>query len=415
MMYAFIRAWARIFLRLYFRKTIIKGLEKVPLKGPLILASNHPSAFLEASILSTVMKRPIHFLVRGDMFHPRFHWLFEWTKQIPIYRQKDGIANLRKNAESFDLTHRKLANGESVLIFPEAKTTLEKKMRPIQRGTAHLAFGTIPLMKDGEQLMIQPVGVNFTEPRLPGTDVVVRFGEPFASIHATRDDREAIDAFTQQLSDAMSPLIVQVYDQFEKNYDVLAAIYFRLLYDNRPDPDVIQPLHKIAAAVNDENSNQYFVSQTAQVLKTMKSAGNPDAVYFPDLILFNKFGLIVMAILKLVWLIAGGWMWRLVRNTIYGKIKTNTFQAPTTVGIFMVVMPLFTLLVLAILIIVGCPWWFILIWLLIMLMGTLVRPSLKVITGLISIDGKSKSSIARIILDLRKEIEKITAVQKIIE
>ncbi|HUR31197.1 MAG TPA: 1-acyl-sn-glycerol-3-phosphate acyltransferase [Saprospiraceae bacterium] len=127
MMYAFIRVWAFIFLRLYFRKTIIYGRENVPAKGPLILASNHPSAFMEASVLATVMKRPIHFLVRGDMFHPRFHWLFEWTKQIPIYRKKDGIANLRKNAASFDLTHRKLGKGEAVLIFPEAKTTLEKK------------------------------------------------------------------------------------------------------------------------------------------------------------------------------------------------------------------------------------------------------------------------------------------------
>src|SRR4029079_6252600 len=103
MIYAFIRLWSTIFLRLYFRKTIIYGCDRVPMKEPLILASNHPSAFLEASILATVMKRCLHFLVRGDMFSPRFKWLFNWTNQIPIYRKKDGIANLRKNASSFDL------------------------------------------------------------------------------------------------------------------------------------------------------------------------------------------------------------------------------------------------------------------------------------------------------------------------
>src|SRR5688500_15556540 len=137
MMYAFIRLWASVFLGCYFRKTIIYGREKVPVDGPLILASNHPSAFMEASVLATVMKRAIHFLVRGDMFNPRFSWIFEWTKQIPIYRQKDGISNLRKNASSFDLTYRKLGEGEAVLIFPEAKTILEKKMRP-KIGRAHV-------------------------------------------------------------------------------------------------------------------------------------------------------------------------------------------------------------------------------------------------------------------------------------
>ena len=133
MVYQIIRLWATLFLRLYFRKTIVYGLEHIPKKGPLIVASNHPSAFLEASIMGTILGRPLHYLVRGDMFHPKFQWLFDWTNQIPIYRQKDGISNLRKNASSFELTYRKLADGEAVLIFPEAKTILEKRMRPIQR------------------------------------------------------------------------------------------------------------------------------------------------------------------------------------------------------------------------------------------------------------------------------------------
>src|SRR5688572_11115669 len=153
MVYQIIRIWATIFLRMYFRKTVVYGIEHIPRKGPLIVASNHPSAFLEASIMGTTLGRPLHYLVRGDMFHPKFRWLFDWTNQIPIYRQKDGISNLRKNASSFELTYRKLADGEAVLIFPEAKTTLEKRMRPIQRGTANLAFGTLPFIKEGEELL----------------------------------------------------------------------------------------------------------------------------------------------------------------------------------------------------------------------------------------------------------------------
>ncbi|MBC7885224.1 MAG: 1-acyl-sn-glycerol-3-phosphate acyltransferase [Saprospiraceae bacterium] len=405
MMYAFIRLWAKIFLRLYFRKTLVYGAEKVPATGPLILASNHPSAFMEAAILATVMKRPIHFLVRGDMFHPRFKWLFDATKQIPIYRKKDGITNLRKNASSFDLTYRKLAEGESVLIFPEAKTTLEKKMRPIQRGTAHLAFGTLPFLKNGSELKVQPVGVNYMDPRVPGTDVVIRFTDAFVVAEGTREDRDTIEAFTDQLSNAMSPLIVQVDDSLEKNYDVLAAIYLRMIDDNTPEPDAVQPLHKISNVLQHGDVSIGLQKDSDIVLKLLKASKNPEAVYFPDLVALNKFGLAVMALLKLVWLVAGGWIWRLVRGIIFNKIRTNTFQGPTSLGAMMVVMPLMALILLLILMLFGVPGWYVLFWLFVMWLGTLIRPALPLILKLIMMNSNHKLETRNKIIALRKQIE----------
>lgn len=405
MIYAFIRLWATIFLRLYFRKTIVYHREKVPAKGPLILASNHPSAFMEAAVLTTVMKRPIHFLVRGDMFNPKFQWLFDWTKQIPIYRKKDGISNLRKNASSFDLTYRKLGEGESVLIFPEAKTVLEKKMRPIQKGTAHLAFGALPFIKNNESLTIQPVGINFTEPRFAGTDVVIKFGEPFITQNATREDRDAIESFTETLSDVMNPLIIQVEDSVEKNYDVLAAIYFRMIYDNAQGRDAHHDLQKIAAVVNQPVSTNLMISQTEEIIKTVGQNKNEEAIYFPDLIVLNKVGLLMLALLKVVWMISGGWIWRLVRSQICKKVKTNTFQAPTAVGVFMLLMPLITIMLLVVFLVTDVPAYYVLIWLGVMWLGTMIRPPLHVILNLLGLDSKLKLKLKQEILMLKKEMD----------
>ena len=413
MMYAFIRWWATVFLRLYFRKTLVYGRHQVPLHGPLILASNHPSAFLEASILTTVMKRPIHFLVRGDMFNPRFRWLFNWTKQIPIYRQKDGISNLRKNASSFELTYQKLGEGEAVLIFPEAKTILEKKMRPIQRGTAHLAFGTAPYIKDGSSLMVQPVGVNFTEPRLPGTDVLVKFGTPFASPLATREDRESIEAFTEKLSAALSPLVIQLDEGVEKNYDVAASVYLRLLHENHPAADAHDNLQKIAAVINDDQSNTDWIKASNEVIRRLKNQGISEAVFFPDVILLNKAGLMMLVILKTIWLLAGGWLWRVTRNVIFSKIKTNTFQSPTTVGVFMVVMPLITFLMMIVFLIAGIPLYFVLIWLLVMLAGSLFRVPLGVAGKMLIMDGRELGAIRKEIKWLLHETDKLTGIRKV--
>lgn len=405
MMYAFIRWWAKVFLRLYFRKTIIYGRENVPLQGPLILASNHPSAFMEASILSTIMPRDIHFLVRGDMFHPKFRWLFEWTKQIPIYRQKDGISNLRKNASSFDLTHKKLSEGEAVLIFPEAKTVLEKKMRPIQRGTAHLAFGTMPLIKSDAPLMVQPVGVNFLDPRIPGTDVVVTFGKPFSTPAAGREDREAIEQFTDSLSRIMSPLIIQVEDDLEKNYDVMASVYFRMIYDNFPSRDAHSDLQNIAAKLTKDEANEMLVKETSEVIRLCDRHRAANGIYFPDMIMLSRMGLMMMLLLKLVWLIAGGWIWRLVRNMIYSKIKTPTFQGPTTLGIFMVVMPLVWIILGLVTWIAGWPWYIPFAWLLLMFLGTLIRPPLELIWHLLIMPGHARSDLKTHLVVLRRNTE----------
>lgn len=408
MVYQIIRIWATIFLRIYFRRTIVYGLEHIPRKGPLIVASNHPSAFLEASILGTVLGRPLHYLVRGDMFHPKFAWLFDWTNQIPIYRQKDGISNLRKNASSFELTYRKLADGEAVLIFPEAKTTLEKRMRPIQRGTAHLAFGTLPFVKEGEELPILPVGVNYTEPRLAGTDVVVRFGAPFLTQQATREDREAIDSFTATLSDAMSPLIVQIgEEENEKYYDVLASVYFRCICCKPGEGVVHDDLVRISSWINQQEKGGLPLRGMHEFLQNLKRNKVSEAAYFPDLLVRSSVLLAVMLVMKTIWLVAGGWIWRVARNIIFSKIKANTFKSPVAVGAAMVLYPFVSLILLITCLIAGWPLWYVLIWVAVMSMGAMFRPPLALIWKVMILDGKAKSVLQRDVIAFRKQVAEL--------
>lgn len=408
MVYQIIRVWATIFLRMYFRKTIVYGIENIPRKGPLIVASNHPSAFLEASIMGTVLGRPLHYLVRGDMFHPKFSWLFDWTNQIPIYRKKDGISNLRKNASSFELTYRKLAGGDAVLIFPEAKTTLEKRMRPIQRGTAHLAFGTLPFLKPGVPLPILPVGVNFTEPRLPGTDVVIRFGPPFNTIQATREDRDAIDQFTETLSEAMSPLIIQVTDEgYDMHYDVLASVYLQCILDDRPKGSAHEDLVRISRLVNTHEHYAGLLEKVHAYQQQLKKQHVASGVYFPKLILTNRLMLGLMILLKTIWLLAGGWIWRVSRSVIFSKIKANTFKSPVTVGAAMVLYPLLSLLFLIISLVAGWPWWIVPAWMVLMISGVLFRPSLDLQWRILMLPSKVKAAMKKDILYFKEEIGKI--------
>jgi|GEM_PF-1087425 len=407
-MYNIIRLWATLFLRLYFRRTIVYGKELIPPKGPLIVASNHPSAFMEASVLGTVSGRPLHYLVRGDVFHPKFRWLFNWTNQIPIYRQKDGISNLRKNASSFELTYKKLAEGNAVVIFPEAKSTMEKKMRPIQRGTAHLAFGTLPFLEKGSSLQIIPVGVNFMNPTIPGTDIVIQYGKPFIAIDATREDRDAIEAFTTQLSEAMSPLIIQITDGAnEIKYDVLASIYLSMIRKARPETGVLDDLKKIAEIVNQSESHREFLHEVNQHIHLLTKEKMKTGIYFPRLFLMNRVGLAILFLLKMIWFLAGGWIWRLTRHFIFSKIRNDTFQGPTSVGAIMVLFPVLFLLFILLSLLTGMPWWWVLIWSGVLALGKFIAAPISLIWKLLTTPGQKLKVAKQSILKFKGEGEKI--------
>lgn len=375
------------------------------MSGPLIVASNHPSAFLEASLLATIFPRPLHFLVRGDMFHPRFRWLFAWTNQIPIFRQKDGIANLRKNASSFDLTYRKLGEGHAVLIFPEAKTLLEKRLRPIQRGTAHLAFGAIPFIPEGEVMYVLPVGVNFTEPRQAGTDVLVKVGHPFPVQAGSREDRNAIERFTKQLEEAMTPLVVDIHDPgHEPHYEVLVSLYYRFFAEASGDR-VASDLDRIAGYVNAYVGHKELWHQAGDHLNLLRQAGVLEAAFFPGLLAASRAGVLSQLIPKIVWWLSGGWIWRLMRRILNGKIKASTFQAPSAIGAGMVIFALVLLIMVILVFAMAWPLWIPLVWILVMWSGEWIAAPLTLTWKIMVMPSRLRRSLRQSVRNMRMALK----------
>ena len=219
MFYKFLRWVVRIILEIYFRKIYIHGLEKVPEGKPLLLAANHPSAFLEACILACYVKRPLHFLVRGDVFVSKFLWFFKATNQVPIYRFRDGYNSLKKNASTFQYCYDTLADGKAILVFPEGNTEPEKRLRPIQKGTARIAFGTMDSHGD-IGLSILPVGVNYTHPTQFRKDVMVTFGNAIdidSHYENYKEDKvKAIQALTKEIEEALFEKVVHIEEADEE-------------------------------------------------------------------------------------------------------------------------------------------------------------------------------------------------------
>jgi 1-acyl-sn-glycerol-3-phosphate acyltransferase len=155
----------RFWLRIHFRRIFLSNVSVIPAKGPAILACNHPNSFLDAIVVALLIKRPIHFLARSDVFRkPVARWILSQLHLIPIYRLQEGSENLEKNKDTFKRCSEILAKGGVILIFSEGNCILEKRLRPLKKGTARIAFTAEALSNWNLNIRIIPVGINYTHP-----------------------------------------------------------------------------------------------------------------------------------------------------------------------------------------------------------------------------------------------------------
>lgn len=223
-----LRPIARLACLLYFRKIFLRDSDRVPRKGPLLIVCNHPSAFFEPCVLAVTLPRPLHFLTRGDFFKGGIlSWFLRQTHQVPIFRAQDGFGSLRSNQSTFAVCYQTLSEGKAIIIFPESQTTLEKRLRPVQKGAARLALGALQHV---DTLDIQPIGVTFSDPTKFGGLVSVRCGEIMRVQRPsdTDDEREVVARLTAQIEHALRGVVIHIErPEREPIFDGLQMLAFR--------------------------------------------------------------------------------------------------------------------------------------------------------------------------------------------
>jgi 1-acyl-sn-glycerol-3-phosphate acyltransferase len=174
----------------------VDGRERVPRKGPVILAANHRS-FLDSLFLPLVVRRRVTFVAKAEYFdNPRTAWFFRGVGQIPI-RREGGSASERALEAAMNV----LRNGGVFGIYPEGTRTRDGYLHRGHTGVARLALQSgAPIMPVG---LIGTDEVQPTDKKMPRLfkPVAIRFGEPLdPRRYGEREhDRLALRELTDEL------------------------------------------------------------------------------------------------------------------------------------------------------------------------------------------------------------------------
>lgn len=265
MLYAFVRPFAKLAISIYFKKIYLSNTARIPKGKPVILACNHPTAFLEPCILACFLDRPLYFLVRGDFFkRPIQNFLLRALNMLPIFRKKDGDYNkLKTNYETFEACYKALSQNKTLMIFPEGHAVLEYRLRPLHKGIGRIVTGIFEKYPELEELYIVPVGVNYSKATQFRSTALIDFGEPFSTKKYTAYEENkavAINTFMEDLSAAMKEQMIIVE---KSSHDILAE-------------RLISMELGIAATENTTNKQDHALRKAQAMAKNISKLSDPE-------------------------------------------------------------------------------------------------------------------------------------------
>ncbi|MFE4970657.1 lysophospholipid acyltransferase family protein [Kitasatospora sp. NPDC056651] len=199
----------------------IEGIENVPRKGGVILASNHLS-FIDSVVIPLTAPRRVHFLAKAEYFTGTglkgrlSKGFFEAIGAVPVER-----GTYRSAQASLESALEILEDGKAFGIYPEGTRSLDGRLYRGKTGVAWLALTAgvpvVPVALEGPE-QILPVGKRV--PRLK--KVTVRFGEPlqFDELHGQARSLKARRQVTDEVMAAIQRLsgqeVAESYNEVPK-------------------------------------------------------------------------------------------------------------------------------------------------------------------------------------------------------
>lgn len=207
MFYRFLKITIGTAVRIFFRKIVVVGDENIYSGNPVILVSNHPSAFMDPLVLGILLKKPLYFFARADIFKPGFvNWITKKAHLSPIYRIVDGAELLEKNDAVFSSAYQLLFEKKTLLLFGEGFTdeVFIRRVKPMKKGSMRIALGAENKFDFKLNVDIVCAGINYADPSKFRSDLLIKFSKPIPV-------NKYKDSFIEHNNKAMLELNKEIY------------------------------------------------------------------------------------------------------------------------------------------------------------------------------------------------------------
>jgi 1-acyl-sn-glycerol-3-phosphate acyltransferase len=169
---------------IFFRARGIAG-DKVPARGPVILAPNH-SSFMDHFFMGVSIRRKVRFMAKSQLFKPPMEWIYSPGGVFPVRR---GFAD----EEAFITARSILERGGAIAMYSEGGRSRTGKLAD----TVRPGIGRLALQSGAT---VVPIAIHGSAQvrnwkRLQFPKVTVLYGDPIrwdVVAEPTRDQQQAV-------------------------------------------------------------------------------------------------------------------------------------------------------------------------------------------------------------------------------
>ncbi len=175
--YDITRDYVNLMSRSCFRSVRIEGAERIPRKGAVLLAPNHCATLMDPLLILLFRLHNTAFGARSDIFaKPGVARILRWLRIVPIARERNGLAEVAKNLETFEEIIDCLEHESPFCLFSEGRHRPERGMLPVKKGIFRIARMTHERL--GQPVSIVPIGIDYEDFFGGQGRLAIRVGEP---------------------------------------------------------------------------------------------------------------------------------------------------------------------------------------------------------------------------------------------
>jgi glycerol-3-phosphate O-acyltransferase / dihydroxyacetone phosphate acyltransferase len=253
-LYTFFERFTPWMLINHCRSVHVHNRQAVATDAPVLIAANHPTAFVDPVVIGRYAHPPIYNMTRGDIFEKkRPRRILRAFNMFPVFRSRDGYTDQHRNDEVFDFCVEKMAQKRVVGMFVEGMHHADKRIGPIQKGLARIAFPAYEQHRL-DDLQVLPVGVAYWYTDRPRDVVFCNFGQPLYLRDYWAEYQTAPAAATKRLCDDIRTALQRLAFHINDPADDDLAEYLLALHRSE---------HPIPIYPTTHYSNHFFLGEKA--------------------------------------------------------------------------------------------------------------------------------------------------------